>query len=200
MRGGLTRDMVCLCLMNQAVEAYKNLAAVALAIFWVTTLIMIYRVQAGSTKTISSHAATSKKAAILFGLITASTMAMLILFSVRWFVPTFQFAWFYGVLLVAIWFLFGLAGVFPDTKNLAHRIHSFSATGASILLLPAIFLMALNTHIDSVVRGFVLVATVIMLVIGYLLAIKRQRHRVLIYEALYFLTFDIAMLVVTYWG
>ncbi len=124
---------------------------------------------------------------------------MLGTFFINWFSPIFRLGTGFDVIIVAIWTLFAGAGVVPDLKGKAHVIHNFAAFGASSLLVPALLIIANSGLVNSFSRIFTAMAIVVMLGTVYAYSKKRQyRSRVLLYEAVFFLCFDISILVTTY--
>ncbi|MGH7249500.1 MAG: hypothetical protein ACREGC_00845, partial [Minisyncoccia bacterium] len=98
-----------------------------------------------------------------------------------------------------IWFLYFIAGVVPDTKGLAHQIHEKAALTASALLIPAMVFMIANSHIGTFARVFMVVGLVIMFVIGSKLHKGNySSDKFLLYQATYFLCFDISIIIATY--
>lgn len=185
--------------MNLAIESYKNFGLVGFGIFWLTTIVMIAVLKGDKTKSISSHAASAKKVSLVFGIVGAVSAIFLILFFAKWFTPTFQLGALFNLLVIGMLVLFGVAGIVPDTKGVKHTVHIWSAVIASVLLLPAMVLIIVNNQVSQVAQVFTAVAFVAMIFIGYRL-VKRSRtdSRLLIYEALYFLCFDLSILAVTY--
>ena len=185
--------------MDFPLEAYKNFGLIGFGIFWITTVVMIRLLRGDKTKSISSHAASAKKVSMVFGLVSALSAIVLILFFMKWFTPTFQLGTIFNLLVIGMLILFGIAGIVPDKKGIKHTVHIWSAVVASVLLLPAMTLIIGSNQISQVARIFTAIALVAMVFIGYQL-IKRNRNnsRLLMYEALYFLCFDLSILVVTY--
>lgn len=182
-----------------AAENYRNLGALAFGLFWLTTVILIGFLRSGHTRSISEHMASTRKVSIPFGVVSLVSALLLCVFFVKWFTPNFQLGRGFSLIVVALFLLYAVAGVVPDIKGAYHRIHIFSALTASGLLLPAMILMIVNDQIDQVARLFTAVAVIVMLYIGHqLIKSKRAQNKYLIYEALYFLCFDISVLVATY--
>ncbi len=185
--------------MNLAVESYKNFGLLALTTFWFTTVVMIALLRGDKTKSISSHAASAKKAALIFGIVATFSAILLILFFVKWFTPTFHLGLVFNIFVIGMLILFGIAGVVPDTKGIKHKVHVWSAVMASVLLLPGMVIIILSTEISQVAQIFTSLALLAILAIGYqLLRTNRKNDRLLVYEALYFLCFDLSILVATY--
>lgn len=185
--------------MSTAVESYRNFGALALGMFWLTTFAMIYLLKAENDKSISGHAASVKKSALLFGVVSAPSATLFGIFFVKWFTPTFQLGTIYNAVVLVMLALFGLAGVVPDVKGVRHRIHVGAAMAASVLLLPAMVMMSLNDHTSLTAQIFTTLALTTMLYISYLFTVrKRIQNKMLIYEAVYFLCFDLSVLVTTY--
>jgi hypothetical protein len=185
--------------MNLISENYKNMGALALTIFWLTVLVMIRLRKGERAKSISQHVASTKKVAALFGGVALVSTILLILFFVKWFTPTFQLGIPFNLVVVGMLILFGVAGLVPDTKGMRHKIHINAAIVASLLLLPAMIMIIANDHVSQVARMFTVLASFTMLYVGYKFAASRHtEQQLLVYEAVYFLCFDISVLVATY--
>lgn len=185
--------------MNLAVESYKNFGLIGFSIFWLTTIVMIALLKGDKTKSISSHAASAKKTSLVFGAVGVVSAVFLILFFVKWFTPTFQLGLIFNLLVIGMLILFGIAGAVPDTKGVKHTVHIWSAVVASILLLPAMILIIVSNQVSQTAQIFTALSLLTMITIGYQLTKKnRTDSRLLLYEALYFLCFDLSILVATY--
>lgn len=185
--------------MTYTVVDYKNAGAVALGIFWFAVLLMVRLRRDEPAKSISEHVASARKLTVLFGGVTVMSTVLLVLFFVKWFTPTFQLGLLFNLAVVAMLLLFAVAGLVPDAKGVKHRVHVGAAVAASLLLLPAMGMMIANNHVSQAARMFAIVATSTMLYAGYKFASgRRTQNRVLVYEAVYFLCFDVAVLVATY--
>jgi hypothetical protein len=185
--------------MDVASQSYKNAGALALGIFWFA-VIAITRLRKGEkTRSISEHAASTKRIAIVFGGVALVSTVLLILFFVKWFTPTFQLGLLFNLVVVTMLLLFGVAGLVPDTKGIWHRIHINAAVLASLLLLPAMIMIIFNDHISHIARTFTVLATLLMFYVGYRFTASRHtQNQLLVYEAIYFLCFDLSVLVATY--
>lgn len=175
------------------------MGALGFGIFWLGVLVMI-RLRRGETaKSISEHVASAKKIAVLFGGVAIVSTALLVLFFVKWFTPTFQLGVLFNLVVVAMLLLFAVAGLIPDTSGVRHRIHINAAAAASLLLLPAMGMIIINDHVGHIARTFTTLATLLMLYVGYRFAASRHtQSQLLVYEAAYFLCFDVSVLVATY--
>ncbi len=172
-----------------------------MGIFWLATLIMLWRLKGSKEKSISNHAASSKRVAIPFAIVAVIASTLLGLFFFKWFTPNFEFSTIFGVLAVAIVALYAIAGIVPQTKGVSQKVHFTAAVSASLLLLPAMTAIILNEQINNGARTFTFAALLLMFVLGFTMLRKRQTvSRVLFYEALYFLCFDISVMVITYLG
>ncbi len=184
--------------MSVAVESYKHFSAIALGLFWFTTVVMILLLKGEKSKSISAHAASVKKSALAFGVVAALSTMLWIIFFIKWFTPTFQLGALFNIVVLTMLLLYGIAGVVPDTKGMRHTVHVYAAVMASVLLLPAMVMLCMNNFIGSSARVFIILALLTMGFLGYILARNRKHKRLLMYETAYFLCFDVSILVVTY--
>ncbi len=185
--------------MSLSVESYKNLAVLSLGFFWAFISILVWRLKIDKSTSISGHIAANKKVSVFFGVISLLVAPLLLVFFIKWFTPTFHFGWVFNVLIAVIWFLYFVAGVVPDTKGLAHKIHRRAALAASMLLVPAMVIMVANNHIGTFARVFMIFGLLIMLVTGAELRKNNYTSdKFLIYQAVYFLSFDISIIIATY--
>jgi hypothetical protein len=185
--------------MSLVLEGYKNTGAIALSIFWLAVLVIIRLRKGEKAKSISEYVASAKKIAVLFGGVALVSTVLLVLFFVKWFTPTFQLGILFNLVVVTMLLLFAVAGLVPDTKGIQHKIHINAAVMASLLLLPAMLLMIINDYISQVARMFTILASFTMLYAGYKFAASRHtQNQLLVYEAVYFLCFDVSVLMAAY--
>lgn len=175
------------------------MGALGLCIFWFTVIAIVRFRKGEKAKSISEHVASTKKIAVLFAGVTIVSTVLLVLFFAEWFTPTFRLGVLFNLVVVAMLLLFAAAGLAPDTKGTRHRIHINAAVMASLLLLPAMGMIIINDHVGHVARTFTTLATLLMLYVGYRFAASRHtQSQLLVYEAAYFLCFDVSVLVATY--
>ena len=180
-------------------ESYKNLGVLALGVFWFTTVCMIRYLKGDKAKSISEHVASSVKVGVIFGAVGLLSSALLGAFFIKWFTPTFHLGLVFNSLIVAIWVLFGIAGIVPDKKGYAHKVHINAALLASILLIPAMLLIVKSRYVGHNARLFTASALFFMIYIAYqYIRSNKIQKKFLIYEALYFLCCDLSILIVTY--
>lgn len=185
--------------MTGVVESYKHLGPVALGVFWICTGFLVWRFKLGKSTSISGHVAANKTASIAFGIVSLLVMPFLIIYFLKWFTPTFHFNWAFNLIIIAIWLLYFVAGVVPDTKDLAHQIHVKTALIASVLLVPAMVFMIANNHIGTFARIFMVIGLIMMFVSGRELRKSNySSDKFLIYQAVYFLSFDLSIIFATY--
>lgn len=185
--------------MSVPIESYKNYGALALALFWATTTVMILLLKGEKSKSISAHVASVRNSALIFGVVSTLSTVLWILFFVKWFTPTYHLGTSFNILVLAALLLYCLAGAVPDVKGIRHKIHVNASVVASVLLLPTMLLLCMNTHVGTFARVFTTLALFTMSLVGYVLMKNNRTHdKLLIFEALYFLCFDVSILVVTY--
>ena len=185
--------------MDITTGSYKNMGALALGLFWCTVVIIIHVLNGKKAGSISEHAASAKKIAIIFGGVSLLSAVLLVLFFVKWFTPTFQLGAVFNIIVLTMLILFAVAGVVPDGKGIKHKIHVITAIVASVLLLPAMVMIILNNHVSQAARVFAILAILTMFYTGYRFTASRHtENKLLIHEALYFLCFDVSVLVVAY--
>jgi len=178
---------------------YKHFALLGFVLFWTTAAYMVKKWQGSKSMSLSKHAASHPVATVLFGATIIVSMTLYLLFIFKWFEPTFHLGKYFSYLNIVIATGFSIAALIPDTNGLPHRIHHHVAyTAAWLLMLPMAMLSIASTVIVPL-RIVALIGFITMFVLWIrFLTIKNTRERHLIYQIVYFLIFDVTILLTTY--
>lgn len=178
---------------------YRELGVISIAIIWLGLIFLIVKWPGNRAMTFSQHAAQSRAALIYYFFLFVFTLPLFYLFMTRWFVPRFHFAdmfmWFYtagiSMQLVAV--------TVPETKGLKVFIHRNSAFLMSLLLMPLLTMILVNSNVDITARLITCTALVVQITIAAATIPKNGYHKdVLVLQATYIAVFHVSILAAVY--
>ncbi len=162
-------------------------------------LVTIFSQGNDKTKSISLHAAASKKTFILLAVLSPISMTLFIVFIIKWMAPTFNLSPVFVILSVVADVGYILAAWVPALEGRRGRLHDILAYGASLLLIPTAFILANSPNIATGSRLVNAVSVLTMLVILCVMVWhKPAKTKYLYYQIAYFLAFDISLLTAAY--
>ncbi len=133
-------------------DFYKNFVLLAVLSYWPAAIYIVRKWPNGRHITFSQHAASNKKASLIFGIAITLETSFYTLFLYRWFIPTFHMGMLFKVLVAIILVLHLMAGLVPETKGLAKKTHRFVAYAATWLFLPTQFILTITSTIPLLAR------------------------------------------------
>lgn len=192
-------SFVILVDMSVAQELYKYFGLYAFVIAWAGMLTVIINQGRDKARSISLHAASSRKTFLLLAVLSPLSMTLFMMFVVKWMAPKFDLPASFVILNVLAFTGYLLAAWFPAVQGIKGKIHDLFAYGASALLIPIALILATSQTIaiaPRIINGF---SFLIMLgILVYLLSNKPARTHYLYFQIIYFLSFDIGLLTAGY--
>jgi hypothetical protein len=149
--------------------------------------------------TISRHAASSRRASLLFAVVLIGCGILFYAWLMAWFVPHLQLGLPFQVVLTLAVACQVVTALAPDTEGLSRKVHRYAAYTMAVLYLPLIAFMITDTHLSGVARivgsllGLYMLATFIIVVM-----LGKAKSRYLLFQALYIMMFQSAILVAAY--
>jgi hypothetical protein len=183
----------------RAIESFKPLGPLSIFIIWVIVAILVTRWPRDSSKSISRHAASNKKAYLMMAAAETLTLSMFLFFCFFWLIPTFSLPLIFSICITLAGIGLVIASWLPDTIGLMHRIHVISAYGAAAFFVPSLISLILDDKIPTVARVFSGVATLYMLaaIIAFIFYPKTKEHH-LVFQGIYIMSFHVCILLTVF--
>lgn len=174
---------------------YELSGLLAFVIAWVGMLLAVFTQGNDKRKSISLHAANSKKTILLLAIFSPISMSLFAVFSIKWMMPNLQLPLIFIPLSIVAYVGYILAAWVPSTGEVKTKIHDLFSYGASLLLVPIMFILVTSTNVATLARYIAFASLAVML--GVLIAMARTRRALpsyLYFQIAYFLAFDISLL------
>jgi hypothetical protein len=180
-------------------EAYKHFGVLATLILAVGLGFIIKRWPSGKNRTFSQHIAASRQGIVYYIGLFAVVLPILLLFFLRWFIPTNSFSWVFISAIVGAAILQFLCTLVPEVGGWKSTVHRFLAFTSAILLLVPIALIAISSNVSTVAMVVALLSFTAMSGIVLFLVAKNAEHEsLLIIQTSYYALFFLAILSATY--
>jgi len=167
---------------------------------WAGTWVLLKSHIADRAKTISQHAAKSRRFHIVYGLFEIAIASMFALFMFDWFIPYFGFGFWFEILIAAGIVGIVAAAIIPARSGWRGVMHSAAAYGMAITLLATTALIALSPAVNAVAK-LVAAAAITYMLVGWILLIcysKWSRRHMLLFQSVYFAAFHLTILAASY--
>lgn len=180
-------------------DFYKLSGLLAFMIAWAGMLTAIFTQGKDKTKSISLHAASSKKTIMLLAVLSPISMTLFMIFAAKYVAPLLGLSTMFIILNILADAGYILGAWIPATGGVKTRLHNFFSYGASLLLIPVTIMLATAPYASLVSRLISYIALLIMVVILVIMSRnKRVLPNYLYYQIAYFLAFDISLLAAAY--
>ncbi|MBL8122423.1 hypothetical protein JNM87_06795 [Candidatus Saccharibacteria bacterium] len=150
-------------------------------------------------RTISRHAASTKRASLLFAVVLIGCGSLFYVWLLRWFVPHLQLGVLFEIVLTLAILGQIITALAPDIEGLSRTVHHYAAYTMAILFMPLAWLIFTAPHISAPARlfvgiaGFYLISSFTTVVI-----LGKLRRYFLPFQASYIIVFQCAILVAAY--
>lgn len=183
-------------------EPLQHLGIISIVLMWTAIGVLLKRHAPTKHKAVSSHAAQKKTYALWFAVVEAPLTILFGVFMFGWFIPAYDLGFWFSVFTgFVVGGLFG-ASVVPQATGWRYATHQVFAFTLAIgmLLTNAYFL--LDTDTASFGRLLALVGLVYMSAV-WALGFSKSRvlsEHFLYFQLAYFISYDIPLLTITYFG
>jgi hypothetical protein len=180
-------------------EVYKPLGLLSITITWLTLAFLLVKWSPQKGKSISQHAAASKQAYFMMGIVETIVLPLFYLFIVKWFVPHFQLPRLFTVTVSLSALGFFIAAWIPDTQGWLSIVHRLWAYGSATLFIPATTILCLSSNISDTAKitSFIVLAyEIISLSLFFTTEKAKQFHLYL--QGGYILLFHVLILTTVY--
>lgn len=181
------------------IDGYKFSGLLAVAILLIGLSYIVLRWPKGRHTTFSQHVAGRKQSIWYYAGLFAVTLPILNLFFLVWFIPTFEISSWFGVLFAIASLAQIMCTLIPETGGRHSEYHRLLAGISAILLIPVLSLAMFSPLVSDIYKLLSGAMLVIMLAIVILVAIQKGEPRnFLILQILYFSSFFVPILCITY--
>jgi hypothetical protein len=185
--------------LKQMKTFYELSGLLAFVIAWFGMLLAVFSQGNDKRKSISLHAASSKKTILLLAILSPISMSLFIVFSVRLMAPALHLPLVFIVMSILADLGYIFAAWIPSTGGVKTKLHDTFSYGASLLLIPITFILVISPNAATLAK--VISSTSLMAMLGILATMFRNKRALphyLYYQIAYFLAFDISLLVTGY--
>lgn len=162
---------------------------------WVAAAILIFKWRDKDLSTISKHAASTRKATLLFATVLIGLGLPFYYWILAWLVPHLQLDSLFKVVLFLTIALQIVTALIPDIMGWRRLIHRFSAFSMALLYLPMALLIINAPLISSSARVIAIISVFYMISTFILIAILgRAKRNYLIFQTLYVVSMQVVIL------
>lgn len=179
-------------------DLYKLSGLLAFLIAWFGMLITVFTQGKDKSKSISLHAASSKKTIVLLGVLSPLSMFLFMLFAIAYVTPLLSLSTAFVVLNILAYLGYILAAWVPATGGNKTKLHNLFSYGASLLLIPIAIMLLMSPSTAAMPKLIIGVFLVAAGFFGYLFWSRPERANFLYFQIAYFLLFDISLLAAAY--
>lgn len=178
---------------------FAYLGLILVAITWLSGAFMIAKWHDESRPTISRHVAGGKMAYWLFATVLVVSGLLFYVWFINWLSPRLGLSMEFKAILTLTIIGQMITAVIPDTGKHRKLVHDVAASTMSVLYIPldALILAAprlsIFAHIVVSVAGIYMVGALVWVVI-----LNRNRDKFLIFQALYIMAFQVAIMAAAY--
>lgn len=178
---------------------YEISGLLAFVVAWFGMLLAVFTQGIDKGKSISLHAASSKKTIVLLAVLSPISMFLFATFSIKWMVPNLQLPLVFTALSIVAYTGYILAAWVPSTGGLKTKLHDLFSYSASLLLLPITLTLVNSPNITATARWFSLASITVMLFV-FVVMVRRKETLAgyLYFQIAYFLAFDLSLLAAGY--
>ena len=176
-------------------QIYRYFGLLSIFLAWLSVGVVLYKWPIIISRSISRHMAAQKESYLLNVLITSSSLAIFILFSFKWLIPTYNLHLMCKILVSLCAGLELITAWVPDSSGIKHLIHHYASYTAALLLPLIVLLILLSSRTTNFTKIVSFIAIVKMISIIFLLQYgKKARQKHLLYQCLYFACFHVVII------
>lgn len=177
---------------------YKYFGLLSFVILLCGLTFIVWRWPQGKQVTFSGHVAVAKHKIVYYITLFAIALPLLILFFVKWFVPTFNLSIWFSISLIVSAVTQQACTLIPETGGWKTRWHAILAGISAFSLLPPLILILISNHIPVLGRMVTLVSLLCMAGIITILTMQKGKRYYLILQAVYYAAFFASVLLISY--
>lgn len=177
----------------------KYLGLVLVMVTWLAGVYLVTKWRDRTLPTISRHAASSKRALLLFAAVLIGCGIVFYAWLLAWFCPHLQLGLPFKIILTIAIACQLVTAASPDTAGLSRTIHRIAAYTMAALYLPLTALILAAPRISVAARvldslaGLYMLATFVAVVL-----LGKAKTRYLLFQALYIVAFQCVILIAAY--
>jgi hypothetical protein len=168
-------------------------------LIWVIAAVLIFKWRDKNLTTISKHATTSKKAALLFAFVLIGLSIPFYIWVYDWFRPHLQLGNDFRFIILLIVITQFTAAIVPDTVGWQRMTHRVAAYSMAVLYMPAAVLVILSPTISVTAKILSIALALYMLITFVMVAIiGEQKRHYIIFQTLYIISMQAIILIAAY--
>jgi len=178
---------------------YKYFGLLAFLILLCGLVFIVWRWPQGKHLTFSQHVATHQHTIFYYILLFSITLPLLLLFFLKWFVPTFQLSNWFSVFIIASSITQYTCTLIPEVRGWKAKYHRRLAGISALCLLPPLILLLASDSVTIIGKLLTLIDLIVMTAIIYAVIRGKGKHDYfLILQSSYFAAFFIPILFISY--
>lgn len=180
-------------------ESYRHLGLLAGIVSGVGLTVLVRRVKAGRSVTLSLHAVSSRETYLFFAVSLTLGSGLLWLFNLNWFSPALNLPPAFSIFL-ALGIIFTLITAWvPDTKGWMRSAHRSAAYGIVLAILPITVTILLYGTISALATYVIVAGLAALITMEYMLFfVKSALSHIMLYQGLYMGVFFVSLMAATY--
>ena len=180
-------------------SVYKHFVILGVLAYWPASFFMVRKWWGGRQTTFSLHAASNKKAQLIFAIAITLETTFYLLFAYKWFIPHFDMPFIFGLLIALIAAGHFTAGIIPETRGISKWIHRKASYSSVVLFLPAFLIIATTHTIPEAARLLAMAYIVLELILWYVYLNQSVRHKEdILGQAIFISSLPIILIAATY--
>ena len=181
------------------VEAYKSFGLIGITLTIIGLGFLVFRWPQGKHMTFSQHAAAQKVSIFYYIFLIICITPFFVLFFLWWLVPTFSLSSWFSIFVLSSLLFQLLCTLVPELPGWRYITHRYFAFISAFLLMPALAVIVLSSHVSVIARILSLCMILAMFgIMVFFYAVKVKHKYLLLFQFSYFVCFFIAILSTTY--
>lgn len=177
----------------------KYLGLLLVIISWIIAVVLIAKLRNKDLVTISHHAASTRKAHIIFITVLIGLGLPFYIWIYKWLAPNTINVEVFRYLLVLSFALQAVTALAPDTNGWTRALHRFAAYSMAALYLPLVIMIADSSKLSNFAQGFAAVVAIYMLfTIISISLFKKMKQHYIIFQTLYVVAMQSTILLGVY--
>ncbi len=178
---------------------FAYLGLILVGITWLAGAFMLTKWRGENRPTISRHASSTKGAYWLFLALLVGGGSVFYVWLVDWFAPHLQLGTVFKSVLTLVILCQIVTAVVPDIGERRKLVHHLAASIMCVLYIPLATLILTSSRLSLLARIVVVVAAAYMVVaLVWVVILNRNRDRFLLFQTLYVMIFQSAILTAAY--
>lgn len=178
---------------------YKYFGLLSIVLLIIGLITVIKKWPHNASYSFSQHVAPKKSSILYYAALFFITMPLLVLFIMKWFTPQFGVSRWFGVLTLISAVAQCICTLVPETGGRKSLYHRFFAGLSAIVLIPSSLILLLWSRIDFIDKMLLGLGVVTMLWVVTIVVRSRAQHdNFLILQSVYFASFFVPILYISY--